>query len=90
VAFVRRQLALADPLLDVRLFRDPRLATALGTMFAGTMLTGALMLFITEYLQLVRGRSALGAAFAMTPVVGASLVSFIVAPVLAGASDRPT
>jgi len=55
VAFVRRQLVLADPLLDVRLFRDPRLSAALGTMFAGTMLTGALMLFITEYLQLVRG-----------------------------------
>jgi MFS transporter, DHA2 family, multidrug resistance protein len=41
------------------------------------------MLFITEYLQLVKGLTALGAAFWMLPVVSASVVTVLVAPMLA-------
>lgn len=81
--FVRRQRRLADPLLDLRLFRSRGFSTALGGMFSGTLLMGAMMLFITQYLQLVRGLTPLEAGLWMLPAVAASMVSFSVSPVLA-------
>ncbi|MEV6110459.1 MFS transporter [Streptomyces sp. NPDC051940] len=83
LVFVRRQQTLTDPLLDLRLFRDRAFTTALGSMFSGTLLMGALMLFITQYLQLVRGLSPLHAGLWMLPAVGASMLSFALAPMLA-------
>ncbi len=81
--FVSRQRRLADPLLDLRLFADRAFATALGGMMFGTMLGGAIMMFITQYLQLVRGLSPLGAGVWMLPGVATSIVSALAAPHLA-------
>ena len=52
-------------------------------MMFGTMLMGAIMMFITEYFQLVQGLSPLRAGLCMLPGVGASLVSFLLSPHLA-------
>lgn len=79
-AFVRRQRRLADPLLDVRLFARRSFGAALGSMMFGTMLMGAMMMFITEYFQLVQGLSPLRSGLAMLPGTGASLASFLLAP----------
>jgi MFS transporter, DHA2 family, multidrug resistance protein len=81
--FVRRQRRLADPLLDVRLFHNRAFTTALGGMFLGTMLTGAMMLFLTEHLQLVEGMSAQRAGLWVLPSVVAALVTVLVSPLLA-------
>jgi len=81
--FVRRQRRLAEPLLDVRLFANRGFTTALGTMFVGTMLTGAMMLFLTEHLQLVQGLSTVRAGIWILPAVAASLVTVFAAPLLA-------
>jgi len=81
--FVRRQRALADPLLDLRLFTNKAFSTALGCMMLGTMLMGALMLFMTQHLQLVQGLSPLRAGLWMLPATAASVVSFLLAPLLA-------
>jgi DHA2 family multidrug resistance protein-like MFS transporter len=81
--FVRRQRGLADPLLDLRLFGVPAFRTAAGSMFLGTMLMGAMMLFNVQYLQLVAGLSPLDAGLCMIPVALVSTVSVVVAPLLA-------
>jgi DHA2 family multidrug resistance protein-like MFS transporter len=78
--FIRRQRRLPDPLLDVRLFARRAFSAALGSMMFGTMLMGAIMMFITEYFQLVHGLTPLRSGLAMLPGVGASLVSFLLAP----------
>ena len=56
-AFVRRQLKLADPLLDLRLFRIPAFRSSL-VMYGGCILVSfGGFLFIPQYLQLVLGLS---------------------------------
>jgi DHA2 family multidrug resistance protein-like MFS transporter len=82
IAFVIRQRRLDDPLLDLGLFTNRAFATAVGSMFAIT-LTGALMLFISQYLQLVMGLSPLRAGLWLLPGVGASVIGFLLAPLIA-------
>jgi DHA2 family multidrug resistance protein-like MFS transporter len=81
-AFVLRQRRLDDPLLDMRLFSNRAFSTAVGSMFAITM-TGAIMLFISQYLQLVLGLSPLRAGLWLMPGVAASVVGFLLAPLIA-------
>ncbi|WP_433604145.1 MFS transporter [Dactylosporangium sp. CA-139114] len=72
-----------EPLLDLRLFRDRAFATALGGMFIGTMLTGAMMVFITQHLQVVDGLSPRSAGLWILPAAIATAASFQVSPLLA-------
>ncbi|CCH31944.1 MFS transporter [Actinosynnema sp. NPDC047251] len=83
VAFVRRQRRLEHPLLDLRLFANRSFSTALGGMVAGTMLMGAIMLFITQDLQSVEGLSPFEAGLWMMPAVVVNALSFVVSPILA-------
>ncbi|MDN3351019.1 MFS transporter [Actinomadura sp. DC4] len=78
--FVRRQRRLADPLLDLRLFARREFSAALGSMMFGTMLMGAIMMFIAQYFQLVHGLSPLRSGLCMLPGMGGSLVSFLASP----------
>jgi DHA2 family multidrug resistance protein-like MFS transporter len=80
--FVARQRRLASPLLDLRLFANPTFSTAVAGMF-GITVTGATMLFITQYLQLVEGLSPLRAGLWMLPGMSGSIVGFVVSPLLA-------
>ncbi|WP_405020932.1 MFS transporter [Kitasatospora sp. NBC_00070] len=70
--FVRRQLRLPTPLLDVRLFTDRRFTAAvLGSLTSLIGLSGVIF-FMSQYLQLVRGYSPLTAGLAELPAfVGA-------------------
>ena len=76
VVFVRRQLRLDDPMLDLRLFTVPGFSAALASYgLTGFMLFG-IFLFIPQYLQLVKAMSPLVAGFWTIPwavafVVGA-------------------
>ncbi|MEV4617710.1 MFS transporter [Asanoa sp. NPDC049573] len=88
VVFVRRQRALDDPLVDFRLFGRPTFRTALGSMFVNTMLPGATMVLITQYLLLVAGYPPLRAGLAMLPAVAAGILSTQIAP-LAARRIRP-
>ncbi len=83
IVFVRRQRRLADPMLDLRLFRNPSFSAALGGMLACTLLAGAIMVFITQYYQLVQGLSPLHAGLWMLPTVAAMTVSCQASPLLA-------
>ncbi|WP_239090708.1 MFS transporter [Asanoa iriomotensis] len=82
-AFVRRQQTLPHPLVDLRLFKQRTFRTALGGMFVNTMLPGATMVLITQYLQLVAGYEPLRAGLALLPAVAAGIASTQLAPPLA-------
>ena len=78
VAFVRRQRALADPLIDPRLFRAAGFTAALATYGLGIVLVFGGFLFLPQFLQLVRGLSPLEAGlwtlpWALAFVVGSQL-----------------
>jgi DHA2 family multidrug resistance protein-like MFS transporter len=84
VAFVRRQLRLAEPLLDIKLFTASRTFTAaLTILFAGLVGFGGVMFLVTQYLQLVVGLSPTTAGLWMGPPALAMLVGAIGAPLLA-------
>ncbi|WP_448005985.1 MFS transporter [Agromyces bauzanensis] len=82
VVFLRRERRLAEPLLDVTLFRNPRFNAALVGMHLITV-TGAFMLLIAQYLQLVRELPPFAAGVAMVPAVATGVVSMLIAPMLA-------
>lgn len=67
VAFARRQLTLADPLIDVRLFRIPAFAVAVAINFLSIFVAVGYFLFIAQYLQLVLGLSPLRAGLWSVP-----------------------
>ncbi|MDI5939751.1 MFS transporter [Micromonospora sp. DH15] len=84
VFFVRRQRALASPLIDLRLFRNRPLATALVAMLFSMLIAGGTYLFVTQYLQLVVGLSPLRAGLWLLPAALALIVTSMLSPVLAG------
>jgi EmrB/QacA subfamily drug resistance transporter len=63
--FVRVELRSHDPMMDVRLFRDPVYATALGTIFAALFCIYGTMLIVTQYFQNVKEYSPEKAGFLM-------------------------
>jgi MFS transporter, DHA2 family, multidrug resistance protein len=79
VLFVRRQRALADPMIDLGLFRIRAFSAALATNFLGIFIAVGYFLFVAQYLQLVLGLSPLEAGLWSLP----SAVGFIVGSNLA-------
>ncbi|GAA1231828.1 MFS transporter [Kitasatospora nipponensis] len=83
VLFVRRQLRLATPLLDVRLFADRRFTAAvLGALIAVFGLAGVVF-FMSQYLQLVRGYSPLTAGLAELPAFAGAVAGSVLTARLA-------
>jgi DHA2 family multidrug resistance protein-like MFS transporter len=81
--FVQRQRSLADPLIDLRLFRVPAFSAALATYTLGIFAGFGTFLFIAQYLQLVLGLSPLEAGLWSAPgslafIVGSNLAPRIV------------
>jgi DHA2 family multidrug resistance protein-like MFS transporter len=83
VAFVRRQLRLTEPLLDIRLFMHRSMSAALTVLLIGLIGFGGMMYLVTQYLQLVDGKSPIAAGLWMGPPALAMLVGAIGAPLLA-------
>jgi DHA2 family multidrug resistance protein-like MFS transporter len=82
-AFVQRQRTLADPLIDLRLFRKPAFSASLATYTFGIFAGFGTFLFIAQYLQLVLGLSPLEAGLWSAPgsvafVMGSNLAPRIV------------
>nr|WP_280301592.1 MFS transporter [Nocardia neocaledoniensis] len=76
VVFVRRQLRLADPLLDVRLFANRTFSGSLGVYMLAAIALGGVYLLFTQYLQLVAAQSPLRAGLWILPAaVGLVIVS---------------
>lgn len=87
--FLVRQRRVRTPLVDVRLFADPRFTGAiLGAGLAMFSLVGV-MLYNAQYLQLVQGLSPLVAGVAMLPVMGSVATTAVLASVLVGRLGHP-
>ncbi|WP_248965397.1 MFS transporter [Sphaerisporangium perillae] len=84
VAFLRRQRALSDPLLDLRLFGNRMFNSELSSMLLYSGLTGCTMLFITQYFQSVAGLTPLQAGLCLVPGLVLGIVSVTVGPQLGG------
>ncbi len=83
IAFIQRQRRLADPLIDLRLFRIPEFSASLATYTLGVFVAFGSFLFIAQYLQLVVGLSPLQAGLWSAPgslafVIGSNLAPRIV------------
>jgi MFS transporter, DHA2 family, multidrug resistance protein len=81
--FARRQRALSEPLLDLRLLTNRVFAAAMCGMTLSTMLTGAVMLLVTQYFELARGLSPVRASLCLVPAAAAMTASSLLAPRLA-------
>jgi len=80
VVFVRRQLRLADPLIDLRLFRIPAFNASLATNLLGIFIVVGYFLIVAQYLQLVLGLSPLRAGLWSLPSAGGFIVGSNLAP----------
>ena len=81
-AFFRRQLRLADPLIDLRLFRVPAFSAALAANTLSAFAVFGVFLFIYQYLQLVRGLGPFEAGLWAVPSSGGFVVGSMVAPMI--------
>jgi MFS transporter, DHA2 family, multidrug resistance protein len=82
VAFVRRQLTLADPLIDLRLFRVRGFSASLATYGLGVVVLFGGFLFLPQYLQLVLGLSPLEAGLWSVPWAVAFVVGSMLTPAI--------
>jgi MFS transporter, DHA2 family, multidrug resistance protein len=81
--FVSRQRTLADPLIDLRLFRSSVFSTSLGVNMLGCFMIFGSFLFTAQYFQLMLGLTPLEAGLwmlpsALTVTTGSLLASSIV------------
>ncbi|WP_406397040.1 MFS transporter [Streptomyces uncialis] len=81
--FVSRQRRLDDPVLDVRLFRNPAFTASLALTTLLMVGVSGSYLFITGFLQMVEGLGPVEAGLWMVPSAIASIVSAMLAPGLA-------
>ncbi|MEU1178355.1 MFS transporter [Streptomyces sp. NPDC005820] len=82
--FVRRQLTLPRPLLDMRLFRRRGFSGAVLADMLTVLGMSGLVFFLSQYLQLVQGRRPLEAGLAELPAA----VGAVVAGLIAGRAAR--
>ncbi|WP_216215675.1 MFS transporter [Amycolatopsis aidingensis] len=83
VVFVRRQRRMAEPMLDLSLFRNRTFTAALSIMLVGAVTMGGVFLLVSQYLQLVAGLSAAQAGLALVPQAIAVVIGSLIAPRLA-------
>jgi DHA2 family multidrug resistance protein-like MFS transporter len=82
--FARRQLRLADPMIDLRLFRVPAFSASLAVNFLSIFVAVGYFLFVAQFLQLVVGLSPFEAGLWSVPsalgfIVGSNAAPRIVA-----------
>lgn len=83
VLFVVRQRGIADPVVDVRLFRDPAFSVAVATLALGIFVLWGANYYLAQYLQLVQDLSPLRAGLWTAPSAAGVIVGSLLAPRLA-------
>jgi MFS transporter, DHA2 family, multidrug resistance protein len=78
--FVRRQMTLADPVIDIHLFRTPSFSASLATNVLSVFVAFGYFLFVAQYLQLVLGLTPLQAGLWSLPAAVGFIVGSNVAP----------
>lgn len=82
VAFARRQYALDDPMIDIRLFGNRQFSAALATLLLGMMALNGVEYIVPQFLQLVGETSPLAAALWLLPGAAGLLVGSQLTPIL--------
>jgi DHA2 family multidrug resistance protein-like MFS transporter len=82
VTFLRRQRTLADPMLDLQLFRNRAFSTSLAAYGLSIAVVFGAYVFVLQHLQLVLGLSPLRAGLWMVPSGFAFIVGGMLTPVL--------
>ncbi len=82
IVFVRRQRRLADPFIDLELFRAPAFSAALGANVFGILPAFGIFFFFAQYLQLVLGLSPLVAGLWTLPSSAGFVAGSMMAPQL--------
>ncbi|WP_416223319.1 MFS transporter [Streptomyces hygroscopicus] len=85
--FVRRQLRLTDPMLDLRLFARPAFGVSLGGLTLGLFAVTGTQFLLLQYFQLVLGLSPLATGLWTLPAVAAGVVGALLAPLAAGRTN---
>jgi DHA2 family multidrug resistance protein-like MFS transporter len=80
--FVRRQRELAEPMIDLRLFRSPMFNAALVVNVIAVFAAFGSFLFVTQYLQLVLGMGPLEAGMWLAPTGLVFVGGSVLAPVI--------
>jgi MFS transporter, DHA2 family, multidrug resistance protein len=80
--FVRRQKRLADPLIDLSLFKVPTFRVSLATFTLTTLIVFGSYVFVGQYLQLVLGLSPLAAGLWMLPGAIGVIAGSMLAPTI--------
>jgi DHA2 family multidrug resistance protein-like MFS transporter len=80
--FVRRQNRLAEPMIDLQLFRARLFTAALCVNIVGVFAAFGSFLFITQYLQLVLGMSPLQAGLWLAPAGLVFMAGSVLAPIV--------
>ncbi|MFE0016065.1 MFS transporter [Mesorhizobium sp. NPDC059054] len=81
--FLRRQRRLADPIVDLALFRSPAFSIALAVNLAGFFFMFSIFFFVPQYLQLVVGLSPLEAGLWTLPSGIAFIAGSLLSPAIA-------
>jgi DHA2 family multidrug resistance protein-like MFS transporter len=87
--FVLRQRRLADPLVDLGLFRRPAFSLALGANTLAFAVVFGIEVFVAQYFQLVLGYSPLEAGLWSVPAAAAFVVGSQLTPPLAARLGPP-
>jgi DHA2 family multidrug resistance protein-like MFS transporter len=83
IVFVRRQQRLADPLIDLSMFRIPALRASLSINIIGLFAAFGFFLLISQYFQLALGMSPLEAGLWTAPSGPAFVIGSLLTPALA-------
>jgi DHA2 family multidrug resistance protein-like MFS transporter len=82
--FLRRQARLADPMIDLAMFRIPAFRAALAINLAGILFMFGSFVFLAQYFQLVAGLTPLQAGLWSLPSAIAFTLASFVTPSLVG------
>lgn len=75
IAFVRRQLARREPMLDVRLFTRPEFSGAVAANLLSVFSLVGFLYFVSQHLQLVSGHSPMQAGLLLVPGLAVTIAS---------------
>lgn len=83
VVFVRRQRGLADPLFDLRLLGNRAVSGALGALLVSGVVISGILLFFTQYLQMVKGLPPFRAGLLIIPYTIGVIIGSLASPGIA-------
>jgi MFS transporter, DHA2 family, multidrug resistance protein len=80
LSFLYRQHRIANPMLDLRLFRQPLFGSSLGISILAVFSASGASLFVAQYLRLVLGMGPLQAGLWLAPAGAVHILAALVTP----------